>query len=172
MTYDELRGQIQTGDLVAVRRRTGALAVATRIVTESPYTHTGVALWVGLEGDRRLLLAQINGGGANLVPLSQMAVYAFDVFLCPVEDRREVERQIWATLGVKIGYSVPDLVRIAAHIKLGVPLPKQGEDFICSALSARLYALAGWKPRNLPSIPWPGAIVDALEAPPVLEYRP
>lgn len=171
MSYDAIRGQIQTGDLIAVRRRTGALAVATRIVTASPYTHTGLAQWVGPQGDRRLLLAQINGGGSNLVPLSQMSVYAFDVFLCPV-DRQDVERAIWKTLGARMGYSIADLARIAAHIRLGVPLPQQGDEYICSALSARLYQLAGWRPRNLPSIPWPGAVVDALETSPFLQYRP
>lgn len=171
MRYEDIRGQIETGDLIAVKRRTGPLAVATRLVTASPYTHTGIAQWVGLEGDRRLLLAQINGGGSNLVPLSQMAVYAFDAFRCPV-DRQAVERAMWKTLGDKMGYSVGDLVRLAAYIRLGVPLPPQGDDYICSALSAYLYRLAGWQPRNLPSIPWPGAVVDALESPPFLQYLP
>ncbi len=171
MRYEDARPLIQTGDLIAVRRRSGPFAVATRLVTASPYTHTGVAQWVGVKGSRRLLMAHINSGGASLVPLSQMSVYAFDVFPCPV-GRREAERALFHAIGKKIGYSVADLVRIAAHIRLGLPLPAQGADFICSALSAHIYQQAGWAPSNLPSIPWPGAIVAAMDRLPLLECRP
>lgn len=171
MKYEDARPLIETGDLIAVRRRSGPFAVATRLVTASPYTHTGVALWVGPERDRRLLLAHINSGGASLVPLSQFSVYAFDAFLCPVE-RMDAERALWQAIGKKMGYSVADLARIAAHIHLGLPLPEQGDDYICSALSARIYLQAGWTPPNLPSIPWPGAIVAAMQSPPLLECRP
>lgn len=171
MRYDDARPMIQTGDLIAVRRRSGPLAIATVIVTNSPYTHTGVALWVGPPGDRRLLMAHINGGGASLVPVSQEAEFGFNVYPCPV-DRAEVERKIWATIGLRISYSGTDLVYILLYLKLGLPLPKQGDDYICSALSAHLYLLAGWKPANLPAIPWPSAIVAALGASPVVEVRP
>lgn len=171
MRYDDARPMIQTGDLIAVRRRSGPLAIATRLVTDSPYTHTGVALWVGPPGDRRLLMAHINGGGAGLVPVSQEVEFGFDVYPCPV-DRAEVERAIWATIGVRISYSVGDLVYILLYLKLGVPLPQQGDDYICSALSAYLYLLAGWKPSNLPAIPWPGATVASLEVGPLVKVRP
>jgi hypothetical protein len=171
MRYDDARPHIATGDLIAVRRRSGWLAKATRLITESDYTHTGVALWVGPPGDRRLLMAHINGGGASLVPVSQESGFGFDVYASPVP-ADAIERAIWSTIGVRIAYSIADLFRIAAHIKLGTRLPQQGTEYICSALSAHLYLLAGWLPVNMPSIPWPGAIVAALATPPRLEVRP
>jgi hypothetical protein len=172
MKYQEARTGIWTGDLIAIKRRTGALAVGTRLVTRSPYTHTGIAVWTGPPDDRRLLLAQANAGGGNLVPLSQHAIYSFDVFNCPVR-RIEVEKHIWLHLESRIEYGFDDLARIAAHLWLGVPLPDADDGgLVCSSLSARIYQAAGWQPNFLPSIPWPGAVVDAVGGKPVFEIEP
>src|SRR5579859_1866316 len=148
MIYADIRNQIKTGDLIGVKRTSGIFPIATRIVTNSPYTHTGIAIWAG----GRLLLAQTNSGGCNLAPLSQEAVYDFDVFDCPV-DREACETAIWKELGSYITYGFMDCVRIFGYKVFGIPLPKvDGPDLICSALSATIYKMAGWKPVNLPSI--------------------
>lgn len=167
MIYDVARDQIKTGDVIAVRRRTGFLAVATRLVTRSPYTHTGIAVWV--EG--RLMLVQETGGGCNMVPLSQEAIYDFDVFDCPV-DSHLVESWCWTLLGTRIPYGFLDLAIIAAHLLLFIPLPKQdGDGLICSAYSSVILRKAGWSPTDLPSIPWPAAVVKSLGSPARLEVR-
>lgn len=167
MRYDEARPLIKDGDMIAVKRRSGLLAVGTRIVTGSPYTHTGVAVW----SDGRLLMAQANGGGVNFVPVSQMAEFAFDVFDCPV-DRGAAVLQCWLLLGTRTGYGYADLWRLFLHIRLGFPLPAQGNSgLICSALTARTYQLAGWSPVGLPSIPWPGAVVVAFGKPPRMQVN-
>jgi len=160
MKYDDVRNSIKTGDLIGVKRTTGLFPIATRIVTNSPYTHTGIAIWAG----GRLLLAQTNSGGCNLAPLSQEAVYDFDVFDCPV-DRNKCEAAIWAELGTRIPYGFIDCARIFGYKVFCIPLPKEdGPDLVCSALSARIYMNAGWQPVGLPSIPWPGAVTDQLQA--------
>lgn len=160
MTYDEVRSQIQTGDLIAVKKKSGFLPIATRWVTRSPYTHTGIAIWAG----GRLLLAQTNAGGCGLIPLSQEQPYDFDIFACPV-DKEVIETVIWDMLGERIPYGFFDLVRIFGWLMLKIPLPKQdGEDLVCSALSAMMYKKAGWNPKDLPSIPWPGAVVKELSS--------
>lgn len=159
MKYDDIRNQIKTGDLIGVKRRSGIFPIATRIVTNSPYTHTGIAIWSG----GRLLLAQTNAGGCNLAPLSQEAVYDFDVFDCPV-NRDTCESVIWSELGTSIAYGFMDCVRIFGYKVFGIPLPKtDGSDLVCSALSATIYKKAGWVPVGLPSIPWPGAVTDQLQ---------
>jgi hypothetical protein len=168
MRYDEARSLILDGDLIAVKRRSGFLSVMTRLVTRSDYTHTGIAVW----SEGRLLLAQANGGGVNFVPLSQECEAAFDVFDCPVDPASAVA-QAWLLLGSRTHYGFADLARIALHLWLGVPLPKDDDGgVICSALSARIYQLAGWLPRGLPSIPWPGAVVAALGKSPRLVVDP
>lgn len=167
MNYDDARALIKTNDMIAVRRRTGFLAIATRIVTRSPYTHTGIAFWT----QGRLMIAQSNAGGCNIVPLSQEAIYDFDVFDCPPA-AVDVETWVWSTLGARIGYGYLDLVRIAAFILFKIPLPvHDGDDLVCSALSALIYQKAGWLPVGLPSIPWPAAVVTAFVNPARIEVR-
>jgi hypothetical protein len=159
LNYNDVRNSIRTGDLIAVKKTSGFLPIATRIVTQSPYTHTGLAIWSG----GRLLLAQTNAGGCNVVPLSQEAEYDFDVFECPV-DRDKCESVIWAELGTRIPYGFLDLARIFGYKVFGIPLPKaDGADLVCSALSATIYKKCGWTPEGLPSIPWPGAVTDQLQ---------
>jgi hypothetical protein len=167
MNYTDARPLIKTGDLIAVRRRSGFLAVATRIVTRSPYTHTGIAVWCA----GRLLLAQENAGGCNVVPLSQEAIYDFDVYDCPTEETA-TETLVWLLLGARIAYSILDLFRITGFLLLRIPLPKHdGDELVCSALSALIFQKAGWVPVGLPSIPWPGAVAAAVGKPARIEVR-
>lgn len=159
MNYADARRFITTGDLIAVRSRRGLLANATRLVTRSPYTHTAVAVWGGFPDEGRLLVAQMNGAGCSLSPLSHYAETDFDVFVCPVCPT-DAERALWQLLGLPIDYDFGDLARIAAHRLLGVPMPPADDGrMICSSLSATIYLHAGWKPVSLPSIPAPDDVV-------------
>lgn len=171
MKYADARPRIRTGDLIAIRATHGGLVALTRAVTRSPYTHTAVAVWVRSVGVERLLIAETNGAGCSLAPLSQYVGTDFDVFACPV-DRAEAEYALWNLLGERIAYDLADLLRIAANRLLGVPLPPRDEDgLICSALSGAIYLHAGWFPPGLPSIPAPDDIVAAVATPPTLTVR-
>lgn len=171
MRYQAARNLIQTGDLVALRKRTGFLPTLTRWITRSPYTHTAVAVWVEAGGVYRLLVAEANGGGSSLSPLSGYFDTDFDVYRCPVP-RDLVHTVCWRMLGRKIHYGFFDLVRIACHRLLGFPLPRKDDgNLICSALSAAIYQRAGWRPVGLPSIPAPDDVVASLRSMPIIEVR-
>lgn len=171
MTYAAAREHIDSGDLIAVRSRRGALAAGTRAVCKSPYTHTAVALWMGSFDVQRLLVAQANSAGASFAPLSHYEDTDFDVFACPVS-RREAINAVWQLCGRKIRYDLGDLGRIALNRLLGIPLPKRDDgSLICSALSASIYLHAGWQPANLPSIPAPDDVVRSIGIPPKFEVR-
>ena len=171
MRYAEARNFVRSGDLIAVRSRRTVFDAATRFVTGKPFTHTAVAVWGGFRGVPRLLVAESNGAGGSLSPLSNYADVDFDVFECPVEEAA-VERALWKLLGTKIHYDVPDLARIAANRLLGIPLPDRDDSrLICSALSATIYLRAGWRPDGLPSIPAPDDMVRAVGCPPKLRVR-
>lgn len=163
MNYAAARDLIQDGDVIAVKRRSGVLAVLTRLVTKRPETHTGIAVWSG----GRLLLVQANGGGVNVIPLSQEAEFAFDVYDPPAGlDRSEIVARAWEAIGARLSYAVADLFEIWLYLWFGIPLPaKPGEDPICSLLTARILIAAGWQPVGLPSIPWPGAVAERLGSP-------
>lgn len=171
ISYPAARPRIQTGDMIAIRSTHGGFVALTRWVTRSPYTHTAVAVWGRFAGIERLLIAETNGAGCSLSPLSHYEDSDFDVFDCPV-DRAEAEYSLWELLGVRIAYDLADLGRIAANRLFGVPLPPKDEDgLICSAMSGTIYLHAGWEPRGLPSIPAPDDMVRAMAAPPKLEVR-
>lgn len=174
MNYSDIRAQIRTGDLIALRKRHGLLATLTRWITKSPYTHTALVIWVGLGEERRLLVAEQKASGAFLTPLSQYAGDDFDVFAAPQEVLLDVGETIWKMLGAPIAYDVLDLLRIAANRLVGWPLPKRDDaNLVCSALSATIWLKSGWQPSwPLPSIPAPDDVVSALGVPPLLEYRP
>lgn len=171
--YADARDRINTGDLIAVRKRHGLLPTLTRWITHSPYTHTGIALWAGTFEEPRLLVAEEKGSGGCLTPLSQYADIEFDVFAPPRETLISIEEVIWTTLGAPIGYDFTDLLRIAANRLVGWPLPASDDALkVCSALSASLWLQAGWRPFYLPSIPAPDDVVAAIGVPPDLEVRP
>lgn len=171
MNYAEARDQIRTGDLIAIRKRGGFLPTLTRWVTKSPYTHTGLAVWVG-DDTPRLLVAESKASGDFLVPLSQYADTDFDVFTAPLQTLIAIEEVIWKTLGKHVGYDFADLVMIGLNRLVGMPLPKSDNGLmVCSALSAAMWIEAGWKPWFLPSIPAPDNVVAALGVPPRLTVR-
>lgn len=157
VSYAEARDRIKTGDLIAVRSLGGGLPALTRMVTRSPYTHTGIALWES----GRLLLVETRGVAA-LVPLSQYEDSDFDVIDCPV-DRQAAYLCVYHLLGRTIRYDFMDLLRIGAHELLGVPLPEADDELmVCSALSAAIYKSAGWQPSaDFPSLPAPRDVVRA-----------
>lgn len=166
MTYEELRDQVLDGDLVAVRSSRSLLGKVTRWVTKSPYTHTAVALW--LEGG--LWIAQMDGIQNALVPLSQYSDTPFDVYRCPVP-RDAIRQAVLEQLRLKVRYGWADIAYIGLHRVLGVPLPPEDDDFVCSSYSAAAYIAAGWGAR-LPSICAPADVVAALRAAPALVNHP
>lgn len=168
MKYADARESIEDGDLIAVKSKHGGLPALTRYFTRSPYTHTAVALWL----DGGLWIAEMGAGGNVLVPLSRYADTEFDVFDCPAyfELVRKVTLEL---LRDKIDYDFADLLRIALHNLLRCKLPTDTGGMICSAYSARIYLLSGWRPKcRPPLIPSPADVVRAIEAAPKLTVAP
>lgn len=161
LPYRLVRDQIRTGDLIGVRSRRGAFAHLTRLATGDPHTHTAVAVRVG----GRVLCIEQRFSGAAARPLSQLveARIAFDVHACPVPGEA-AEAAAWQAIGARVDYDVADLWRIAAHRRLGLPLPPADDGrLVCSALSVVIYRMAGWAvPTDMPSIPAPGDVCRAL----------
>lgn len=170
LRYEQARDDIKTGDLIALRSRKGLWSWGIRLVTRSPYTHTGIAVWIG----HRLMVVETRGGPASLVPLSQYRIHDFDVFDPPItkRDRVYIRDDIYCVLGEEIPYAWSDIARIALHELLGVPLPKHAPDrLICSSLSELIYRRNGWKPQGMPTIPSPRDLVKAIGSAPRMEVR-
>lgn len=178
MSFEQIRANVRNGDLIAVRGTRSGLAAITRAVTGSPYTHTAVAVRLSSReaGGEDVYVAEMDGVKGVLVPLSQYADEAFDVFECPVISRADVVVELLLELAKRVQYDYLDLIRIGLWRLWRVTLPKRDRNgLVCSAQSARIYRKAGWLAaayRRLPSIPAPDDLVVALGAVPYATHRP
>lgn len=163
MDYATARNQIQDGDLILEKGRKGLFAWLTKIVTRSEYTHAAVAVW--LQGG--LYIAEINGGGNHLVPLSQIT-QAFDVFrpagLWP--DTREV---ILNSLRDKVSYSILDAFTIGLRDLFSLRLPVSRNGLVCSQYAFIVLRDAGWGYWGCPELPSPADLAMQFPDGPLLE---
>jgi hypothetical protein len=143
MYYDNARGKIDTGDLIAVKAKKGLLTPFTRFFTRSPYTHVGTAFWMG----ESLWVAEINNGANHATPLSQFADCDFDVCSPPLGvDVERMQTAIMIALRGKIHYgwlSLP-FIGLLAFLKIRTFLHAR-RILSCAGFSVFIYEMAGMK---------------------------
>ena len=73
MKYDEVISKIESGDLFLFRRSKTLFGAIIRIVTQSPFSHVGVAVWIrNNHGCSRLTIVEaLEGVGVRLYPLDR-----------------------------------------------------------------------------------------------------
>lgn len=141
MEYSKARSLIATGDLIAIRGKRGILASMTRYFT-GPYTHTGLAIWLG----GRLFMTELNSGRNHLVPLSQLSKGEFDVYAHPPElAEADLEAAIHEWLAGKVEYGYAAFVAIGLlewlRIKMFVHWRRV---MVCSGYCIANWERAGW----------------------------
>lgn len=129
---------IETGDLIAVRTAHGIMGRLTQIITRSPYTHVGLAIWLGDE----LYMAELNGGRNHLIPASQLSDY--DVYACPA-GLRDIDGAIRLWLRMPVDYGFLAFVAIGLldwfRVKMFV---HWRQVLVCSGYCVAIYEAAGW----------------------------
>lgn len=129
---------IDTGDLIAVRTAHGILGGLTQIITRSPYTHVGIAVWRG----GGLYVAELNGGRNHLVPICQLTDY--DVYACP-GGLTNIDGAVDTWLRLPIDYGYGTFVAIGLlnwfRIKMFVHWRKI---IVCSGYCVAIWESAGW----------------------------
>ena len=174
MRYADIRGEIYTGDLVALRGGRSLCAALTRWLLLSPYTRVGIAVWVGSGAQRRLMITEQSGGG-RLVPLSRYAGGDFDVFDAPRDIHLMVEDALYQIIGRHSGYGIKAIARIALHRLFGASIAEYDERAErpsgCPSLAAAIWLRAGWVPVGFPSIPAPNDVAWAQGVPARFEVR-
>ena len=136
--YEKTRHLIHDGDLIAVRG-TGLLAKLTSRVTKSPYTHTGIAVWL----DDRLFMAELNSGRNHLTALS--CVDDFDVYAPPAGlDRATIRQAIFDWLADPIDYGFIAFVAIGIECMLErhTLFDNWRSIIVCSGGSVQIYEIA------------------------------
>lgn len=110
--YEDVRQRIRDGDLITVRGQ-HLIDHITSAVTASPYTHTGVAVWL----DDRLFMADLNSGRNHLTALS--CVPDFDVYAPPAGlDRPTIRAAVFDWLADPINYGMLAFVAIGVRCML------------------------------------------------------
>lgn len=142
MQYEEIRDQIETGDLISIRSAKSLLNRMTKFFT-GPYTHSGQAIWMA----GRLWVTELNGGRNHLIPLSQLRGTEFDVHARPPELTAEAcEVAILENLGRKVNYGYAALVAIGLIEWLKLTLVvKWSKILVCSGYCIKNWQDAGWK---------------------------
>jgi len=152
--YIDIRSTIKSGDMIALKRPTTWFAKSVSFITGSEYFHVGIALWI----NDRLLLAQMEPTGDNLVPLSQYT--EFDVFECP-KRTIGVEQFTWQILNNHIPYSFADLFKAAINILFHMKLPQTPGCLVCSEMVEFIYKQCGWV-TEYDGIPTPASLAKKL----------
>jgi hypothetical protein len=163
--YAQARQYIEDGDLIAVRGRNGLLAHLTRLLSRSPVTHTGIALWMG----EALWMVELNSGKNHAIPVSQLDGMPFDVYDPPVPDRAAIRAATIAALRSKISYAFIALPVIGLLNLMQVKVLLHARRLlVCSGYCVLIYEVAGWPERT--RILSPAELVAQLHL--KLEVRP
>jgi hypothetical protein len=140
MNYEEARSRIETGDVISVRRKDGFMSKMIRAITRSPYTHSGIAIWL----DGGLWMAEINGGHNHLIPLSQLQDIDLDISECPVS-RDKVRTAILESLRARANYGMASFVIIGFVNLLKIKERLHSfKDKVCSEYIQAILISAGW----------------------------
>lgn len=146
LSYDQARSLIQTGDTIAVKGKSGLLALATAFFTRSEYTHVGIAFWMG----GALWMFEINSGRNHAIPLSQLRDTDFDVFCRPAELSEEsILHSVLANLRDKVDYgflAIP-VIGLLEYLKIKLVVNWR-KVLVCSGIAVKVYEDAGWPARS------------------------
>lgn len=176
MKYSEARDRIQTGDCVGVKTRSVGgwfvrLGQHIAGLKWAKYGHTGVAIWVNVAGEDRLMIAEMNQGGDMYRPLSQYVNDGCEVAIfCPPKGASMLMmgHTIRMMLDQHIAYGWLDLIPLGIQLVLRRFIGKNsvgkdgGHDQVCSYFTMRLYNALGAK-MDVPNRPAPAEVLDVLD---------
>lgn len=177
MKYTQARDLIKNGDCIGVKTRTlgGWLVRLGQHIAGlkwAKYGHTGIALWVDVAGEQRLMIAEMNQGGDMYRPLSQ---YINDgckvaVFNPPKDaDITHIGSAIRSMLDDHIEYGWLDLIPLGIQLLLRRFIGPHsfgkdgGQNQVCSYFTKQVYATLGAKFEGVPNRPAPAEVLDVLE---------
>ena len=177
MKYTQARDLIQNGDCIGVKTRTLGgwfvrLGQHIAGLKWTKYGHTGIALWVDIAGEPRLMIAEMNQGGNMYRPLRQYVNEGCKVAVFkPPSDAKitGVESTIREVIDTHIPYGWIDLIPLAIQLVLRRFIGPHsfgkdgGDDQVCSYFTKLVYGKLGAKFEGVPNRPAPAEVLDVLE---------
>jgi len=148
--YDDGRALIKSGDLISffssheesfLHRFT---TVPILFFTGSRIYHSGIAIWVNVAGEPRLMLCEAVGVGRRILNMSHFKDHKMEVHECPdYIDPVKVERYMMDGLG--LGYAFGDLIVIGLREYFGLQTNESSVKQVCSETAANAWAAGGMK---------------------------
>lgn len=143
--YETGRTNIHDGDIVFIRGHKSIVGRIIQLVTNSVYTHVGIAFWAVVSGKRRLFMVENQGNSKKrIVNMSFYQGMDLDVMDAPKEWRNVSETAL-NRIGIdKYGYTEAAYVGFREWLSrvFGVTLPaKNFGGMICSEFVAYVYGM-------------------------------
>lgn len=144
--YAKIRNRIKDGDVVFIKNETDFMSKLIRFATFSKYSHVGIAVWVDIEGERRLMMVEAQGGTRKrIVNMSMYDGCEMDVFRDPKTNWNAIKNSVLDRIGViEYGWLQAIYIGIREFLlkKWSIQLPsKNFEGMICSEFVAIVYHL-------------------------------
>lgn len=112
--YNDIRSQIQDGDLIFFKNGKGIVSETIRYVTRSKYSHCGILFWMDVHNDAisdpRLCLIEQMAFNRRIVNMSAEVLKDFDIIRTPIKFSSYANKLIEGVGAVP--YSIPDLLSI------------------------------------------------------------
>jgi hypothetical protein len=155
-TYQQARSLICDGDTVAIITPHNWIGKVTQFFTRRKYTHTGIAIWI----DDGLYLAELNGGGNHLTPLSHWDGLDFDVCEMPI-GLIDIRGAIFEMLRAPIEYSYAGFLAAGARAFFNIQQAIHWRNkLVCDGFCVAVYERAGWTKHDRVIAPF--ELVDEL----------
>lgn len=144
--YAKLRPLIKNGDVVFIKNDKGPFSKIIRYFTFSRYSHVGIAVWVTIEHERRLMMVEAQGGTKKrIINMSTYDGNEMDVFRSPNHVWKDISVEVMGRLGiVEYGWIQAIYVGIREFFmkKLSINLPMKNFDGVmCSEFVAKVFNL-------------------------------
>lgn len=147
--YESGRQLIRSGDIVSFYT-SHEETVLHRFTTEpilwftgSRIYHTGVAVWVRIGGEDRLMLVEAVGVGRRVVNLSKFKDHKMEVHQRP-DDVQQVRVESFMMDGIGQGYAFGTLIAIGVQETFGyVPRMTANNRRVCSQVAAEAWEHSG-----------------------------
>lgn len=144
--YAKLRPKIKNGDIVFIKNDSSWISKLIHYCTFSSYSHVGIAVWVTIENERRLMIVETQGGTKKRIV--NMSIYdgcEMDVFRSPDKTWMNIRSEVMDRLGiVEYGWIQAIYIGIREFFmkKWSIKLPmKNFSGMICSEFVAKVFNL-------------------------------
>lgn len=142
--YEGARDRIRNGDIIFVRGSDWASKII-RFVTNSPYSHVGIAFWVNIAGTNRLMIAEAHAlARRRILNLSFYSTEELDIVQGPLY-WEEIANDVTSRLGqIQYGWLEATYVGFKSVVRRLFNIDLGNRDFsgeICSEFVAKMYKL-------------------------------